>query len=52
MTYGHFNDVRQRTASDQILLDKACNVAINPKYGGLEHWTASMINECFETKFC
>ena len=37
MTYGHFNDVRQRTASDQILLDKALNIAINPKYGGPEH---------------
>ena len=32
MAYGDFKDLTRRTASDKILLDKAFNMAKNPKY--------------------
>ena len=31
MTYGHFENLTRRTASDKILRDKVFNVAKNPK---------------------
>ena len=34
MTYGDFKELPRRTASDEVLRDKACNIAKNPKYDG------------------
>ena len=32
MTYGNFKDLLRGTASDEVLLDKAFNIAKNPEY--------------------
>ena len=34
MADGDFKDLTRRTASDKILLDRAFNIAKNPKYDG------------------
>ena len=34
MADGDFKDLTRRAASDKILLDKAFNIAKNPKYDG------------------
>ena len=34
MAYGDFKDLVKRAASDQVLRDKAFNIAKNPKYDG------------------
>ena len=39
MSYGDFKDLTKRTASDQILHDKAFNIAKNPKYADLLQWS-------------
>ena len=45
---GDFKDLTRRTASYKIFLDKAFNIAKNPKYIGYQHGLASMIfNEVF-----
>ena len=33
IAYGNFKDLPRKTASDKVLLDKAFNIAKNPKYG-------------------
>ena len=48
MTYGHFKDLKRRTASDKILRDKAFNIAKNPKYDGHQRGLASMIYKFFD----
>ena len=34
MTYGDFKDLARRTTFDNVLRDKAFNMAENPKYDG------------------
>ena len=34
MAYGDFRNLAKRTASDEVLRDKAFNVKKNPKYDG------------------
>ena len=34
MAYGDFKDLKSRTAADNVLRDKAFNIAKNPKYDG------------------
>ena len=41
MTYGDFKDLTKRTASYKVLLDKAFNIAKNPKYDGYQRGLAS-----------
>ena len=36
MTYGDFKELPRRTASDEVLRDKAFNIAKNPKYDGYQ----------------
>ena len=36
MTYGSFKDLARKTASDEILRDRAFNIAGNPKYDGFK----------------
>ena len=50
MTYGNFEDLTRRAASEKILRDKAFNIAINPKHDGYQCGIASMVNKCFDNK--
>ena len=50
MAYGDFKDLTRRTASHEILPDKAFNVAKNPKYDGYQKGFASMVYKCFDKK--
>ena len=36
MAYRDFKDLARRTASDKVLIDKAFNIAKNPKYDGYQ----------------
>ena len=47
MAYGDFKDLR-RTASGEILRDKAFNIAKNPKYDGYQRGLASMVYKFFD----
>ena len=50
MTYGGFNDLHRRTASDKLLRDNAFNIAKNPKYDGYQGGLASMVYKLFNKK--
>ena len=50
MTYRDFKDSTRRTASDEILDDKAHNIAKNPKYDGHQSGLASMGYKIFDKK--
>ena len=47
MAYWDFKDLNRRTASDEVLCDKAINTAKNLKYG-----LASMVYKFFDEKTC
>ena len=44
MAYGHFKDLKRRTAADNVLRDKAFNIAKNPKYDGYQRGLAYMVS--------
>ena len=48
MAYGDFKDLNRRTTSDKILLDKAFNIAKNPKYDGYQSGLASIVYKSFD----
>ena len=48
--YVNFNELAKRTASDKVLIDKAFNVAENPKYNGCERGIAYMVYKFFYKK--
>ena len=50
MAYGDFKYLTRRTASDKILLDKAFNIAKNPKYDRYQRGVASMVYKFFDKK--
>ena len=50
MAYGDFKDFKRRTAADNVLRDKAFNVAKNPKYNGYQRGLASMVYKFFDKK--
>ena len=50
MAYWDFKDLARRTASDRILIDKAFNIAKNPKYDGYQRGLASVVYKCFDKK--
>ena len=50
MTYGDFEDLGRRTASDKILRDKAFYIAKNPQYDGYQRGLASMVYKFFDKK--
>ena len=50
MAYGDFKDLNRRTAANKVLLDKAFNIAKNPKYDGYQRGLASMVYNCFDKK--
>ena len=50
MAYGDFKDLRRRTAADNVLRDKAFNIAKNLKYDGYQKVLASMVYRFFDKK--
>ena len=50
MGYADFKELARRTASDKILMDKAFNIAKNPKYDRYQRKLASMIYKFFDKK--
>ena len=50
MAYGDFKYLKRRTASDNILRNKAFNIAKNPKYEGYQRGLASMVYKFFDKK--
>ena len=48
MAYGGFKDLKRRTASYEILRDKAFNIAENPKYDQYQRRLASMVHKFFD----
>ena len=50
MAYWDFKDLGWRTASDEILHDKAFKIAINPKYDGYQRELTSMVYKFFDQK--
>ena len=48
MAYGHFKDIKRRTAPDKILRAKAFNIAKNLKYDGYQRGLASMVYKLFD----
>ena len=43
MVYRDFEDLPRRTFSEKVLLDKAFNIARDPKYNGCQRSLASMV---------
>ena len=41
--YADHKDLTNRTEADQVLRDKACDIASNPKYDGYQRGLASMV---------
>ena len=50
MAYGDFKDLASRTASDEVLRDKAFNIAENSKYDGYQSGLASVVYNFFDKK--
>ena len=50
MVYGDFKDIARRTYSDNVLRDKAFDIAKNPKYDGYQRGLASMVYKFFDKK--
>ena len=50
MAYGDFRNIKRRTPSDKVLIDKTFNIAKNPKYNGYQRGLASMVYKFFDKK--
>ena len=50
MAYGDFKDLKRRTVANNVLRDKAFNIAKNPKYDGYQKELASMVYTFFDKK--
>ena len=50
MAYGDFKDLARRTAADEVLRDKAFNIAKDPRYDGCQRGLASMVYKFFNKK--
>ena len=48
--YGDFKDLLRRTTADNVLRDKAFNIAINPRYDGYQCKLASLVHKFFDKK--
>ena len=48
MVHGDLKDLPRRTGIDNILCDKAFNIAKNPKYDGDQRGLASMVFKVFD----
>ena len=47
MAYGDFKDLPRRTPADKVLLEKAFNIAKNPKYDGYQRELAAVVYNFF-----
>ena len=47
LLYGDFKNLKRKTASDQILRDKAFNIAKNPKYDRYQRGLTSIVYKFF-----
>ena len=50
MAYGDFKDMKRRTAFDNVLRDKAFNLAKTPKYDEYQRGLSSMVYNFFDKK--
>ena len=50
MTFGDFQNLPRRTASDKIFREKQFNIAKNSKYDGYQRVLASMVYNFFDKK--
>ena len=50
MVYGDFKDLNRRTIDDDVLRDKAFNIARNSKYDGHQRGLASIIYKVFDKR--
>ena len=50
MAYGNFKDLKRRTYCDNVLRDKAFNIANYPKYDWYQKGLASMVYNFFDKK--
>ena len=50
MAHGDFTDLKNRTAADKVLRDKAFNISKNPKYNGYQRGLASMVYKFSDKK--
>ena len=50
MVYGDFKDLNRKTAANKVRLDKAFNIAKNPKYDGYQRGLASVVYKSLEKK--
>ena len=48
--YGDFKDLERKTGSNEVLRDKAFNIAKNPKYDGHQRQLSSMVYKFFDKK--
>ena len=48
MTYGGFKDFNRRTFADNVLRNKAFNIAKDPKYDGYQRGLASVVYKLFD----
>ena len=48
--YANGKDLTKRTVSDQVLKDRAYEIAMNPKYDGYQKGLASMVYKFFDKK--
>ena len=48
MTYGGFKDFNRRTFADNVLRNKAFNIAKDPKYDGYQRGLASVFYKLFD----
>ena len=50
IVYGDFKDLARRPASDEVLRNKAFNIAKNPQYDGYQRELASMVYKFFDKR--
>ena len=50
MVYGDFKYLNRKTAANKVRLDKAFNIAKNPKYDGYQRGLASVVYKFLEKK--
>ena len=50
MAYGHFKDLDRRTTADEVLSEKAFNIAKSLKYNEYQRGFASMVYKYFDKK--
>ena len=50
MSFGDFKDLNRRTFADEVLRDKAFNIAKDPKYDGYQGALVSMVYKFFDKK--